>query len=346
MLDFNNTVIDEAIVHYIGSSERNELILSSSTLDLENENLAKSLVVFFLNHFRSNGFYSFSHNTSLNLNEIYAYTSDFFESKLSLIEASQSIAQHLKHVSVHPNIKGGELYVASLKGCVVDGELVDAIGIYKSETKDNYIKVSRHGLSIKVNSETGTNPKRLDKACIILNTEKDLGYKVCIVDNTNKDEARYWVDDFLRIKLRNDNFYQTKNYIELCKGFVTEVFNNENKVDRADQVVMLNKAHDFFKTKDEFRKEEFEEEVMEQPEIIGAFRDYKKRYETEKGFEINDEFKISADVAKQSKKYFKSVIKLDKNFHVYIHGNREMVDRGFDEEKGMKYYKLYFEKED
>jgi hypothetical protein len=277
---------------------------------------------------------------------MYAYTSDFFEDKLTLIEASQSIAKHLKHVSVHPNIKGGELYVASLKGCVVDGELVDAIGIYKSETKDSFIKTSKHGTNIKVVCETGTNPKRLDKACIIFNTEKDLGFKICIVDNTNKDEARYWVDDFLRVKLRNDNFYQTKNYIELCKDFVTEVFNKDNKVDRADQVVMLNKTRDYFKTKDDFKEDEFEIEVMEQPEIIDAFRDYKKKYEAEKGFDINDEFKISADVARQAKKFFKSVIKLDKNFHIYIHGDRNRVDRGFDEEKGMKFYKLYYEKED
>ena len=345
MLDFSNAIIDEAVVHHVGPAERSDLFLSETPLDLTNENLAKSLLVFFFNHFRSNGFYSFTHNTSLNLNELYAYTSDFFDDKLTLIEASQAIARHLKHVSVHPNIKGGELFIASIKDCSVDGELVNAVGIYKSETKDTFLKTTRHGTSLKVVCDNGTNPKRLDKAAIIFNTEKDLGYKISIIDNTSKDEAKYWVDDFMRVKLRNDNFYQTKNYLELCKDFVSDVFNKENKVDRADQVVMLNKTRDFFKANEEFDKKSFETDVMEQPEIIEAFRDYKKKYEAEKGFEINDEFKISADVTKYSKKFFRSVIKLDKNFHLYIHGDRERVDKGYDEEKGMKYYKLYFEKE-
>ena len=39
----------------------------------------------------------------------------------------------------------------------------------------------------------------------------------------------------------------------------------------------------------------------------------------------------------------KSVIKLDKNFHIYVHGNRELIEQGEDE-KG-KYYKVYFKEE-
>lgn len=39
----------------------------------------------------------------------------------------------------------------------------------------------------------------------------------------------------------------------------------------------------------------------------------------------------------------KSIIKLDNNFHIYVHGKREMIEKG-ENEKG-KYYRLYFEKE-
>jgi hypothetical protein len=38
----------------------------------------------------------------------------------------------------------------------------------------------------------------------------------------------------------------------------------------------------------------------------------------------------------------KSVVKLDNNFHLYIHGRHELVEKGYDEEKGMKFYKVYF----
>ncbi|MEZ4893945.1 MAG: hypothetical protein R2778_13135 [Saprospiraceae bacterium] len=45
-------------------------------------------------------------------------------------------------------------------------------------------------------------------------------------------------------------------------------------------------------------------------------------------------------------KVFKSVLKLDKNFHIYVHGRRDLIERGFDEQKGKKFYKVYYENED
>lgn len=39
----------------------------------------------------------------------------------------------------------------------------------------------------------------------------------------------------------------------------------------------------------------------------------------------------------------KRVIKLDKNFDIYIHGNSELIERGEDN-KG-KYYKVYYNEE-
>ena len=59
---------------------------------------------------------------------------------------------------------------------------------------------------------------------------------------------------------------------------------------------------------------------------------------------IND-FNISAVAVKDRKKTIRSVLKLDKSFHVYVHGNEDKIERGFDEERGLNYYKLYFDKE-
>jgi hypothetical protein len=42
---------------------------------------------------------------------------------------------------------------------------------------------------------------------------------------------------------------------------------------------------------------------------------------------------------------FKSILKLDKNFHIYIHGRQDLIERGFDEAKGKHFYKVYFEQE-
>lgn len=345
MLDFSNAQLDQTIVHYVGMSDSDDLTLSNETLDVSNELLSNLLRDYFLSNFKSNGFYSFAHDNNIELNELFSYCSSFFEGSKDFVELSKEIARHLKHVSTHPNIKDGELYVVSLQDCVVDGEMTDAIGIFKSETKEKFIKINRGGSKLTVTCEFGANPKKLDKGCIIFNTEKEFGYKLSVIDNTNRDEAKYWVNDFLRVSLRNDNFYQTKAAINLCKEFVQDVIRPENNFEKLEQAEILTKTRDFFKTNDTFTQDEFETKVMAEPEVVEAFREYKKSYEAEMGYNIPDEFKISADATKQSNKFLKSVIKLDKYFHIYIHGKQERVEKGYDEDINLNYYKLYFEKE-
>ena len=47
---------------------------------------------------------------------------------------------------------------------------------------------------------------------------------------------------------------------------------------------------------------------------------------------------------KKQSRAFKSVLKLDKNFHIYIHGDRELIEQGGDKD-GRKFYKIYYEDE-
>ena len=46
------------------------------------------------------------------------------------------------------------------------------------------------------------------------------------------------------------------------------------------------------------------------------------------------------------KNQYKKVIKLDDNFHIYVHGRRELIERGYDEEKGQTFYKIFFDQEE
>ena len=52
---------------------------------------------------------------------------------------------------------------------------------------------------------------------------------------------------------------------------------------------------------------------------------------------------IRMTYVKKQARAFKSVIKLDKNFHIYIHGDRDLIEQGEDE-RG-KFYKVYYNKE-
>ena len=91
--------------------------------------------------------------------------------------------------------------------------------------------------------------------------------------------------------------------------------------------------------------EEFTNEVMQAPELIDTFKDYKQQYEQEFDITIADEFNISDNAVKKQARIFKSVIKLDKNFHIYVHGSRQNIQKGYDEDTGMHFYQLFYNEE-
>jgi hypothetical protein len=89
--------------------------------------------------------------------------------------------------------------------------------------------------------------------------------------------------------------------------------------------------------------EEFNHEVMEYEDVIEKFTEYKSHYAKEHEVEIADSFAISESAVKKQSRIFKSVIKLDKNFHIYVHGDRNLIEQGEDS-KG-KFYKVYYQEE-
>lgn len=183
---------------------------------------------------------------------------------------------------------------------------------------------------------------------MIFNIEQESGFIISIIDKVSKgNEASFWKKDFLGLAIREDNNYDTMNYLNVCKNFVDNVYSPINAVPRENQIDMQNRTIDFFKQKqdEQFSEDEFKNQVLENPDVVSAFNEYKENFEQENGVNLNDNFKISSDVVRQENKRFKSVLKLDKNFHIYVHGNQTLMERGFDSEKQLNYYKLYFSSE-
>jgi hypothetical protein len=278
------------------------------------------------------------------MNEVFVCASKIFDNPETLLEQSQNLAKHLYEQSVHPKIKGGEFYTVYFKDCIIDGETVDAVGLFKSENKDTFLKVYPSGDGFEIESEQGININKLDKGCLIFNTERENGYVVAVVDNTNKGaDAQYWIDDFLHVRQRHDEYYHTQQTILLCKNFVEKDLPQQLGVSKVEQAAISDKSVQFFKKKDNFNLNEFTNEVMEHPEIIGNFNRYKSTYQKEREINIPDDFTISNSAVKKHARILKSVIKLDKNFHIYVHGSRDLIEQGTD--KNGKFYKIYYQEE-
>ena len=224
MLNFSEAELSRLSIHQVGNKSDEEGIIASQEEVKVNGSIASLLTTYFTKPFKSNEYYNFSHESNLNFNEVYSYVKSIFHDPSSLHLQSIHLAKHLYEQSNHPQIKPGELYVAYFENCYLDNELMEVVGIFKSEQKETYLKVFPEGKSFAVNRDDGININKLDKGCLIINDNAEDGYRVLLVDNTNKEDAQYWKDRFLGVKPQKDDFYHTKNYLQMCKSFASEAF--------------------------------------------------------------------------------------------------------------------------
>ena len=341
---FININIEQCVIHAVGNRHNDESIRTSASAMSITQDVKETLTTYLTSSFKLTEYYNLYHDADITLNEVYTYTSNIFDNPECLYEQSINFAKHLYEQSNHPKIKGGEFYVVYFKDCEIGTETLDVVGLFKSENKDTFLKVYPFDDGFEIESQQGININKLDKGCLIFNKDKEDGYVVAVIDNTNKgSEAHYWIDDFLHVKQRQDEYYNTENLLKLTKNFVKGLPNEFDGVSGADQADLINRTVKFFKENDSFDLEEFANEVIEQPDVIDSFNQFKDNYQKERDIEIADSFNISDTAVKKQARSLKSVIKLDKNFHIYIHGDRNMIENGEDG-KG-KFYKVYYDQE-
>lgn len=346
MISLGSALLQKLIIHKVGNRLLEEsVVLSDELADLAQPGLPDVLNAYFLSAFKDPVFYQFHHVSSLDLNEVYTIASALFNSQKGFIKHSRDLANILYQYSNHPKIKSGELYLAYFEDCVINNESTEAIGIFKSENRESFLKVMQEDAWFGVTHDEGISIKRPDKACLIFNVKEEDGFRVCIVDTQNSgSEAQYWKDEFLKLKPVADNYFQTQNYLSLAKSFVTERLDEEFEVSKADQIDYLNRSINYFKKNEQFNEQDFENDVFEHQEVITSFKKFKGDFQNEHELRVVSEFEISAQAVKRQSKVFKSVLKLDRNFHIYIHGDKELIEKGVDPD-GRKYYKIYYREE-
>lgn len=349
MIDFSRAQLTHFTIHFVGNKGLGEeLTFSEKVITFKDDFVKETLLRYFLTPFKTDIYHQFKGKLDVSLASVANACEDLFASRNNFIEQSKSVASHLYNQSMHPKIKGGEFYTCFFKDAMVDGELCDAVGFFKTENKETFLKVFQHVDEFDVDCDNGINISKLDKGCLVFNTDKKDGYKLSIVDTNNRiaECALYWEEDFLNTTIKPNAYYHTKNFIDASRGFCEEILTEANNVKKEDQRMMLNKSTSYFKEKEDFNLKDFEKEVLVQPEVIEAFKDYRTDYNKRMDLTAIDEFEVSPTAVKKNQKYMRSVIKLDKNFHIYIHGRHELVENGYDEEKEMKYYKLFYVNEE
>lgn len=338
------THFQDIMIHLAGNKTLGqELFLSDQPANL-NDDVKNKLCSYFINRF---GYvyeqYRFTGQTA---NRIVAEEAvKLFADHSLLKESARRIASHLYECSTHPRIKPGEVYVTIIENYPFEGQAIRAIGIFKTEIKNGYFEVYRSGKGVELDYREGIDINKFDKGCLILEHPDTEEFIVLIVDhNSRGEEAVYWRDHFLGLQQRQTNFSMTNLALQSTKEFVSEFLDQDYPVSKTEKIELLNRSASYFKENELFDSQEFEETVLEQPDLINSYHRYQQDRKERSEPVIREQFGISQPAVKQQIRVFKSVLKLDRNFHIYIHGNRELIRRGTDPD-GRKYYKVYFENE-
>ncbi|MCL5246048.1 nucleoid-associated protein [Cellulophaga sp. 20_2_10] len=350
MINLYSTQIESISIHRVGNKNKGEGAFLSNQPFTLNDETTGLLKEYFFKPFREKeeNYFKFTNEVDVEFNEIYKLASEIFDAPESCHAVSKKVATHLFEQSNHPHIKSGELYVTHLTDVLLDNKKVDAIGIFKSELKHDFLQLIEDGENIDINILQGININKLDKGCLIFNSHKEEGYKVLSVDS-NRYDTKYWLENFLGVDALADETFYTKNYLKFCQNFAKDVVLPAE--DKQQEVLFMNKAVNHFAKNDSFEETDFLNEVMENPELIPEFKNYKM----EKGpkFSVEDvsNFNIANKAVSDVRKKIKNVINLDTNIQIKMdfinpESAEKFVEKGWDEERQMYYYLVYFNKEE
>lgn len=349
MINLFNTHIENLSIHRVGNKSKNEALFISDQPYGLNDEIMPLLKEFFFKPFRSGeeNYYQFAHDVDLEYNEMYNFATEIFTNPSNVHEVSKKITNHLFEQSNHPHIKNGEVYVTYLTNVSIDNKPVDAIGVFKSEIKSDFLQFEENGSTLDMILQQGINLQKLDKGCLIFNYKKEEGYKILTVDS-NRYDARYWLEHFLSVDAFQDENFLTKKYLKFCQDFAKEVVLPAE--DKKEEVLFMNRAVNHFAKNDNFEETNFLNEVIDNPDLISEFKNFKVDKGEKYSIEDLTTFPIANAAVTDARRKMKNIIELDTNIQIKLdfvnpESAEKFVEKGWDEEKQMYYYLVYFNKE-
>jgi len=346
-VNFSEARLGAMALAKVGNPSRDEPLQTSKSLCHFQDEEADLLTHCFLKSFKSLELHQLHHHTAVEKNELFGYTAAIFAGPDRLLKEGENIARHLHAQSTHPNIKAGDLCIALVDDILVAGEKTRALCIIKSESKVPFLQISVVDGDLKLSTQQGIYPDKIDKGCLILDHNKSIGYSVYLFDKSGN--TNFWNREFVgAVPVKSDD-YLTRRYSELCVDFSQKGLPEETLQERRMEVAK--RAIDYIAEADDFSMDEFRKVALKDPQTIEQFDLFKGEYEEESGTELEEEFTVSKPEAAKAKKKLRGKMKLDVGVELkfssgFIDQADLFLEKGFDEKKHMKFVKIYFYNEE
>ncbi len=341
---FHSAEATGLVLAKVGNPQRDEPLQTSREVFHIEEADRGAITALFLKPFKNLVGHRFAHHSSLDQHEMHGYARAIFTSAHGLLEKGCEIARHLYAKSNHPNIKSGDLCIALVRDIEVDGESVQGLCILKAETTLPFLTISTHDGDLRLATEQGFLPEKIDKGCLILDKFASEGHYVLTFDRTG-GESRFWVRDFLGVQAVPDAAFLTNAYTDMAVTFLEQEF----AADEAAPEEACTAAHEaltFFEEREQFDLADFEKEVLKSPEVAAKFAEHRAKVEEEQGQPLETTFEISHKDVGKARKKITAVLKLDTGVEIHLKPafvqEDGVMERGFDDDRGMKWIKVWF----
>lgn len=350
-INFNDTELVSMTLAKVGNPIRDEPLTVSQAHCQFNEDDSEMLTSCFLRPFRSLEQHHLDHHSEIESNDLYGYATKVFEDRDSLVEQGGNIARHLYDKSRHPNIKSGDLCVSLIDHVGVSGagelERRQALCIIKSESKVPFLQISEHDGDLRLTTQQGIYPEKIDKGCLIIDHGRADGYAVYLFDKSG-GSTQFWKHDFVGAAPVKDEDYLTRHYSKLCVDFADKGLAEDTP--QQERMEVADRAISYLEDSEQFDLDDFKSKTLETPERIEQFDSFKADYEEENDKELEDKFTVSQPEAKKARKRLKSRLKLDVGVELrfssgFITAADQFLERGHDDDKGMEYVKVWYHKE-
>lgn len=364
MLQFHESELPLLIAHFIGNpvsgmelfpgKNSDSLIRSNNVLKLAEFGIEESFAIRFLTQgFISENFMKFTKQSSVFplIKKIFSSTSDNnYPTQKTFIRQSQEIARHLFEVTNHPKILTGDLFIGYVSKLSLNNEFYDGIVIMKCESTAHFLSVEWDDETSSLMESDGFPSNKVDKAALIINNQADDGYRILIIDNNSiNSTADYWNNLFLDLIKVDDNYFKTVRMLDIIGDFVKDEIPEHYECSIAEQLVIIYSSINYFNSKESFELEVFNEEVLKDQDIMDQFIQHLEFFDKGQDLKnfssVKDSFNINFIAVRRHKGKLKFNIKLDRNFELKINSNPNMIERGFDSERDLNFYKVYFNNE-
>jgi hypothetical protein len=340
MINISNAIVNGLVIHrcHKNGSEV-EWEYSSQTSDLPEEQAANDLLDHLTSMYREPLFFQLG-----TLGPLFAASGKIFENPSHLFEESVHLARKLGH-TLPQDIAGESVFLmAHLSDVLIEDELLDVLAVIVMQTAPKFYKLHKQDACFVLHTDKGYIIGKPEKACLILPGSDEQGGRVLCHEAGGLKAEGYWYKDFLQLSPLGNEYSYTTDYIKLTSQFLKQRKPLDQVLDKKQGAEMLGRSLDYFTQNEKFEEKTYKEEVFQDAAVIEAFDDYKQRWAEKNQRPLADAFEPSSEALNKQSKVFRSVIKLDRNFHIYVHGDSSKIMKGEDDD-GRKYYILYYNEE-